>query len=207
MTENNRLLPLERSLPEAVRIYGKRLGFMLAVIVLDALIFGLTVAVFHWRLLWQILLIVIGATIFSLVISTILKRARGQRNVFQPGNMPPVVMLPEPRLSDTPSTEAPKVRAKAWLVSDSGHTYQLNLDSTTIGRSMVNDIAIAEDRSVSRQHARIVERNGHFLLYDLGAAAGTWVNERRVHQPVSLEPDDVIRLGTHTQLRFVTSDD
>jgi hypothetical protein len=97
----------------------------------------------------------------------------------------------------------PKPKAQAWLVTDSGRNYQLNLGETTLGRSSRNDIKIDGDTTVGRNHAKIEEQNGHFRLYDLGSTNGTRVNNRLVRQPILLEKDDVIQLGDNTRLRFV----
>lgn len=112
----------------------------------------------------------------------------------------------------TPQPQAPvvppppvKPKAHAWLVSREGKTYQLNLGDTTIGRSARNDIQLTSDTTLSKQHAKIVEQNGHFRIFDLGSTNGTRVNDRRLRQAVLLDPDDEIQLGDHTFLRFVTT--
>jgi len=115
---------------------------------------------------------------------------------------------PAPSYSSTPAptpapAAAPKPKAQAWLVTDSGHNHQLNLGVTTLGRSSRNDIKLEGDTTISREHAKIQEQNGHFRLYDLGAANGTRVNNRLVRQPVLLEKDDVIQFGDNTRMRFV----
>ena len=52
------------------------------------------------------------------------------------------------------------------------------------------------DRAVGRYHARIVpEQESRFVLADLASANGTFVNGRRVEQPVTLHAGDVIQLG------------
>jgi hypothetical protein len=99
-----------------------------------------------------------------------------------------------------PPPEKPK--AQAWLVSER-RNFQLNLDETTIGRSSRNDIQLTGDATVGREHAKIIEQNGHFRIYDLGSTNGTRVNERLVRQPVLLEANDVVQFGDHTTLRFV----
>ena len=95
----------------------------------------------------------------------------------------------------------PKVQA--WLVTQDGHNYQLNKGETTFGRSAQNDIQIAGDSTISRQHAKIVEQNNHFKLIDLGSSNATRVNDRIVRQPVMLEQNDVVQLGDNTVMRFM----
>ena len=98
-----------------------------------------------------------------------------------------------------------KPKATAWLTSRDGRTHQLNLGETTLGRSSSNDIQLSGDSTVGRQHAKIIEQNGHFKLVDLGAKNYTRVNGRIVRQPVLLQAGDEIQLGDGTTLQFVTS--
>ncbi|MGQ9572753.1 MAG: FHA domain-containing protein [Dehalococcoidia bacterium] len=65
----------------------------------------------------------------------------------------------------------------------------------TIGRSASNDATLAHPQ-VSRTHARIVRRNGEFILEDLGSTMGTFINGRRVDQQ-TLADGDVVRIGPH----------
>ena len=65
--------------------------------------------------------------------------------------------------------------------------------TASIGRSEKNDIQVAE-RHVSRQHAIINFRDGIFMINDLGSANGTFVNDRRLTDPMPLMHGDVIRL-------------
>lgn len=95
-----------------------------------------------------------------------------------------------------------KPLAAAWLVGD-GHNYQLSMGETTIGRGSTNDVQLANE-TISRSHVKIVENNGHFRLYDLGAPNGTFVNGHRVREPMMIENGDEIRIGTQTVLRFTS---
>jgi len=47
---------------------------------------------------------------------------------------------------------------------------------------------------VSRSHAQLRLRFGHYVVYDLGSTAGTFVNGQRIEECV-LRPGDVISLG------------
>ncbi|MDH5507658.1 MAG: FHA domain-containing protein, partial [Anaerolineae bacterium] len=116
---------------------------------------------------------------------------------------------PVPSAGPTPGRGAPppptKPKAPAWLVASDGRNFQVNLGETTIGRSSKNDIHITGDTTVSNRHAKIIEANGHYKLQDVGSKNGTKVNNRRVRQPVMLDPDDEIQLGDSFKLRFVTT--
>ena len=99
-----------------------------------------------------------------------------------------------------------KPKTHAWLVAEDGRSYQLSADLTTLGRSAGNDIRIRGDASVSRQHAKIKELEGHFTYYDLGTTTGSRVNGKLVRAPVQLQSDDLIQLGDGTTFRFVASE-
>lgn len=98
-----------------------------------------------------------------------------------------------------------KQLARAWLVAQDGHTYQLVSGETCIGRSAENDIYLTGDTTISKQHAKVVEQNDHFRLFDLGSTNGTRVNGQYVRQPALLEADDEVQFGDHTVMRFVTT--
>lgn len=105
-------------------------------------------------------------------------------------------------VSDAPLPPS-KPKVQAWLVAANGKNYQLCQNETVIGRLPSNDIYLTGDTTVSRQHAKIIEQNGRFKLVDLGSKGLTRVNGRIVREPVLLEPDDEVRLGDNTTLRFV----
>jgi VWFA-related protein len=66
--------------------------------------------------------------------------------------------------------------------------------STDVGRGTTNQI-ILQNATVSRQHAKIKEEQGQFRIYDLASANGTFVNDSKVTDPVSLKDGDVVRFG------------
>jgi adenylate cyclase len=85
----------------------------------------------------------------------------------------------------------------AWLESlDSAKIpIQGNL---SIGRSAKN-ILVLDSPKVSRRHAIInVQNVGEFWLIDLGSSNGTFLNKRRVNQPVQLCDQDQIGIGDNT---------
>lgn len=116
-----------------------------------------------------------------------------------PAARPEGVEQPTPPLRG----RATRPKAHAWLVSEDGRSYQLNLQVTTIGKSSRNDMQVTSDSTLSRQHAKIFEENGHFRITDLGSTNGTRVNGEKVRAPLLLEPDDVIELGDNVRFRFV----
>ena len=65
----------------------------------------------------------------------------------------------------------------------------------SIGRSPKNAIVL-DSPKISRRHAIInVQNVGEFWLIDLGSSNGTFLNKRRVHQPVRLCDQDQIVIG------------
>jgi hypothetical protein len=62
-----------------------------------------------------------------------------------------------------------------------------------LGRQLDNDIVV-EHPTVSRRHAQLQWRHGHYVLYDLGSRAGTLVNGQHVAECV-LQAGDVLTLG------------
>lgn len=65
----------------------------------------------------------------------------------------------------------------------------------SLGRTEANDVVLPDER-VSRRHAIIHGQDpAEFWLVDLGSRNGTFVNERRVFQPVRLREADKIQVG------------
>jgi adenylate cyclase len=80
-----------------------------------------------------------------------------------------------------------------WLET-SGERFPIQGNSS-IGRSARNLIVI-DSQKVSRRHALInVQNVGEFWLIDLGSSNGTFLNGRRLHQPVRLCDQDQIIIG------------
>src|SRR3954467_9698084 len=70
---------------------------------------------------------------------------------------------------------------------------------TIIGRSENSHVRLA-DRSLSRIHAEIQQREGSSYLVDLGSTNGTFVNGVRLHRERALRDGDVIGLGEITMV-------
>ncbi len=81
----------------------------------------------------------------------------------------------------------------AWLET-AGEKLQI-LGDCSIGRSPKN-IIVLDSQKVSRRHAIIhVQNIGEFWLIDLGSSNGTFLNHRRIHQPVRLTDQDQVVIG------------
>jgi pSer/pThr/pTyr-binding forkhead associated (FHA) protein len=64
----------------------------------------------------------------------------------------------------------------------------------TIGRRPPADVLLLDD-AVSGRHARFARHNGEWVVEDLASTNGTYVNGRRLTQPVVLRPGDVVVTG------------
>jgi hypothetical protein len=69
----------------------------------------------------------------------------------------------------------------------------LNRPVINIGRRHDNHIVI-DDVRISRLHAQLRLRFGHYVLYDLGSSGGTYVNDHIISECI-LKPSDVISLA------------
>src|SRR6185503_16037012 len=91
---------------------------------------------------------------------------------------------------------APSVERRHLLVFSGGTSWMYRLPlsgSVVIGRSETADLRI-DERSISRQHARIVLDGEAATITDLGSHNGTYVNKVRITGSQLLQPNDVIRI-------------
>ena len=77
--------------------------------------------------------------------------------------------------------------------------YSLMKDEISIGRGEDNDVVIPH-ASVSRQHARLMRRDGGFELMDLNSTNGSYVDDRQIHGSAFLSAGSQLRLG---DIRFL----
>ncbi len=92
-------------------------------------------------------------------------------------------------------------KSKLVVVSgaDTGTDFELNKPRVTGGRSIINEITLA-DKAISGSHFEIICEDDGYRLKDLGSTNGTFVGELRVME-VFLRPGTTFRVG-HTELRF-----
>src|SRR5882757_7118859 len=69
-------------------------------------------------------------------------------------------------------------------------------DEISIGRKEGNTIRLTE-RNVSRRHARLVRRDGRYVLEDLSSYIGTKVNGTRISGAVPLTDGDQVGIGDY----------
>lgn len=99
-------------------------------------------------------------------------------------------------------TLAPEEQGKLVVVSSNlaGETWVLDRREVIIGRTDENDVVV-NHRSISRNHAKIIYRDGSFTIIDLASSNGVKVNGEEL-RTASLVGGDIIELG-HVKLRFV----
>lgn len=93
-------------------------------------------------------------------------------------------------------TQAAASPAKAFLIVNGNRHVPLNRAVVTLGRKLDNTLII-DDPRVSRHHAQLRQRYGRWILYDLGSASGTYVNNHKIEECL-LQPGDVISLSGAT---------
>src|SRR3954447_25636166 len=87
----------------------------------------------------------------------------------------------------------PQSEPQAWLEHDR-QQYVLH-GSCSLGRAALNTIVLDLPK-VSRLHAVVqLEDPGDFWLIDLGSSNGTFLNKRRIREPVRLHDRDLISIG------------
>jgi hypothetical protein len=77
----------------------------------------------------------------------------------------------------------------------SGETFYPQGERTTIGRSPDCEIFL-DDVTVSRKHAVVLQRDGTFLVEDLGSQNGTFLNRRRIESG-ELADGDELQIGKY----------
>jgi hypothetical protein len=92
--------------------------------------------------------------------------------------------------------ESPRRRPQLRIVepeSLSGRLFDLG-EELTIGRAAGCQITL-DDTFVSQLHARVFQREGQFLVEDLGSTNGTYLNRQKVTGPMVLRPGDELQIG------------
>ena len=78
-------------------------------------------------------------------------------------------------------------------------------DGTELGRSGDCADLFSNEKTVSRRHARITQREGGWMIEDIGSTNGTWVNGKRLEQgqPCSIASGDIVKLSLSCELRVL----
>lgn len=75
--------------------------------------------------------------------------------------------------------------------------YGLDKDEITIGRLATNDVALPDDRSVSRRHAVIRRSNVGYVIEDQQSNNGTYVDGEKILYPFVLHNGQSIKVGAN----------
>jgi predicted component of type VI protein secretion system len=82
-----------------------------------------------------------------------------------------------------------------------GRSFTIDVPTITIGRHEECDFQV-NDTWVSRRHARMTWGGAGYLIEDLGAVNGTFVNGERISGPRALKSGDVLQIGSEVELDF-----
>jgi hypothetical protein len=118
------------------------------------------------------------------------------------GGRPPRVRSAESR-QRAPRRQRRGAPSKVVVLDERGGRVSTHRLSGTlqIGRAPSCDIR-PNDTYVSQMHAKISNRNGSWIVEDLGSTNGTYLNQQKVTVPVELSPGDRIRVGkTYLEVR------
>jgi len=85
---------------------------------------------------------------------------------------------------------------------DSGIRYDLDKQSTTVGRSSGRDILL-DDITVSRWHATFHVDDGDVVIEDHGSLNGTYVNRLLIEEPTVLKQGDEVQIGKFRMVLLV----
>lgn len=107
---------------------------------------------------------------------------------------PPAQTMAQPRPQAARTAPAAAPLPKQAVLEVDGQRYALHHPSVVLGRSASTDIPI-EDPGVSRQHFRVEQRQGRYVVVDLGSTNGTYVDGRKVAGEVAVGDGSVISLG------------
>src|SRR5688572_7563321 len=87
-----------------------------------------------------------------------------------------------------------------YLLELDGQPLELPEGEILLGRSRSCTVTLP-DPSISRQHAKLLLRQGQVRLRDLNSSNGTYLNDARVHAETDVVDGDRIVLG-ETEMRF-----
>ena len=82
-----------------------------------------------------------------------------------------------------------------------GRKFDLTRPATKVGRSSKADIQI-DHESISRNHAKLINRDGKVTLEDLGSTNGSYVNDEQVSGEFAMRNGDLVKIG-RTIFKFI----
>jgi pSer/pThr/pTyr-binding forkhead associated (FHA) protein len=126
----------------------------------------------------------------------------GKRSPKSSGRPSPAATAAPARAAKTAAAGAGRKRSSARTVAVTagplaGTTLPLGSQAITIGRADSSTLVVADDY-VSTNHARLVPRDGAWVLEDLGSTNGTFLDRDRVTAPTPVPIGVPIRIGKTT---------
>jgi hypothetical protein len=118
--------------------------------------------------------------------------ARGDVRVITWHSSDPLLESRRAAQDDDQVTETPPEGA-FFMIEGSRH-FPLDRTLINIGRRLDNHLVL-ENPHISRRHAQLRVRGGHYTIYDLNSTSGTRVNGKQV-QECPLRPGDIVTLAT-----------
>src|SRR4051794_832668 len=106
----------------------------------------------------------------------------------------PPTPSPEPEPAPPPPPSPTEPELIATLTADDGTMHPLLEETSTIGRTPANTIAL-RDVSVSAKHAQVIRTAEGFLIEDVGSRIGTYINSEKLSEKRLLADGDLVRLG------------
>jgi pSer/pThr/pTyr-binding forkhead associated (FHA) protein len=102
------------------------------------------------------------------------------------------IRLPNPR----PALRTRKAATNIIITEGplTGTVVPLGTSAILIGRAADATIVLDDD-FVSNQHTRLVPRDMHWIVEDLGSTNGTWIDKEKVITPTVLVPGAKLRIG------------
>jgi pSer/pThr/pTyr-binding forkhead associated (FHA) protein len=114
---------------------------------------------------------------------TILAQSAGQKQVIMTHS-----------ISYSPQAGLPFPADCSYVLADRELVYPLKVGINTVGRFLDSDVFLCE-RAVSRRHCVVlIHTNGTCDLHDTASCNGTYLNGRRVTQPVAIRSGDRVRI-------------
>ena len=104
---------------------------------------------------------------------------------------------PPPRQTATPKPAKSKNLPKHLVItagSLQGQSIELENAPVTIGRAPESTLVLTDDYA-STHHARLVPRDGQWLIEDLGSTNGTYLDKEKVTRPTPVPPGAKVRIG------------
>lgn len=90
----------------------------------------------------------------------------------------------------------PEMMSLFWRTDNDLNEHRIDKEDILIGRSRSCDLVL-ELNSISRKHANVFYKEGHYFIKDLGSSYGTKVNEHRLEPmtPRLITPGDSLQVG------------